>query len=155
MNTRASQHNGLICPVCTISMKKLGVILYCTRAKLGQGFSPLFSSLASDPSNLDADQTACGLSVFLPLCKSDFPKSRGTAAFSPSSTCLPSSLSPLPEPPARPPGPFQSISNLKFYETKLKLTSHLERRTPLRTVMGPKDLPHRSSLDPFLSPSLI
>ena len=65
------------------------------------------------------------LSVFLPLCKSDFPSLVGLPACLP----FPSTCPHLPLPPPssmRPPGPFQSISNLKFYETKLKLTSHLE-----------------------------
>ena len=69
------------------------------------------------------------LSVFFPLCKSDFPSLVGLPAFSVASPSV-HLLPPARRPPARPPGPFQSISNLKFYETKLKLTSHLGDRGP-------------------------
>ena len=71
--------------------------------------------------------------ALLPSSLSFFPYARVT--FQVSWDCLPAclfrppapiSLSLLHPPRARPPGPFQSISNLKFYETKLKLTSHLE-----------------------------
>ena len=68
-----------------------------------------------------------------PSSLSFFPYARVT--FQVSWDCLPfpspvrpSTCSPLLV--ARPPGPFQSISNLKFYETKLKLTSHLGDRGP-------------------------
>ena len=104
--------------------------------------------------------------ALLPSSLSFFPYARVT--FQVSWDCLPAclfrppapiSLSLLHPPRARPPGPFQSISNLKFYETKLKLTSHLEAAGAGHGMgtQRPSASPHSRSFLPFsfLSPSLI